>query len=61
MDNGRNRADLTMLASGESPDPVRLWWARLDDDRAVTSDIRLADALRSAIDCCHGGDKWAAT
>jgi hypothetical protein len=31
MDNGRNRTDQTMLASGSSSSPVRLWWARLDD------------------------------
>ena len=37
MDNGRNHTDRTMLASGESPDPVRLWWARRDDDRVVQS------------------------
>ena len=35
MDNGRNHTDRTMLGTGESPDPVRLWWARRDDDRAV--------------------------
>jgi hypothetical protein len=37
MDNGRNHVDRTMLGSGESPDPVRLWWARRDDDQAVWS------------------------
>ena len=37
MDNGRNHTDRTMLGSGESPDPVRLWWARRDDDQAVFS------------------------
>ncbi len=37
MDNGRNHVDRTMVGSGESPDPVRLWWARRDDDRAVWS------------------------
>jgi len=26
-----------MLGTGEAPDPVRLWWARRDDDRAVRS------------------------
>jgi hypothetical protein len=31
MDNGRNRVDHTMLGSGVEGDPVRLWWARLDD------------------------------
>lgn len=37
MDNGRNHTDRTMRGAGESPDPVRLWWARRDDDRAVRS------------------------
>jgi hypothetical protein len=37
MDNGRNDTDRTMLGTGASPDPVRLWWARLDDDAAVRS------------------------
>ena len=37
MDNGRNHTDRTMLRSGESPDPVRLWWARRDDGSAVWS------------------------
>jgi hypothetical protein len=37
MDNGRNHTDRTMLGTGESPDPVRLWCARRDDDRAVRS------------------------
>ena len=37
MDNGRNETDRTMLASGTPPDPVRLWWARRDDARAVRS------------------------
>jgi hypothetical protein len=37
MDNGRNHTDRTMLGTGASPDPVRLWWARLDDDAAVRS------------------------
>lgn len=37
MDNGRNHTDRTMLGTGESPDPVRLWWARREDDRAVRS------------------------
>jgi hypothetical protein len=37
MDNGHNHTDRTMLGTGESPDPVRLWWARRDDDRAVRS------------------------
>jgi hypothetical protein len=31
MDQGRNRTDRTMLGSGSDPEPVRLWWARLDD------------------------------
>jgi hypothetical protein len=37
MDNGRNHTDRTMRGSGTSPDPVRLWWARRDDDAAVRS------------------------
>ncbi len=37
MDNGRNNTDRTMLGTGESPDAVRLWWARRDDDRVVRS------------------------
>ena len=37
MDNGRNHVDRTMLGTGESPDPVRLWWARRDDDRSSRS------------------------
>ena len=37
MDNGRNHVDRTMLGTGEAPDPVRIWWARRDDDRAVRS------------------------
>ena len=37
MDNGRNHTDRTMLGTGEAPDPVRLWWARRDDDQAVRS------------------------
>jgi hypothetical protein len=37
MDNGRNHTDRTMLGTGTAPDPVRLWWARRDDGRAVRS------------------------
>ncbi|MBK5111685.1 MAG: hypothetical protein JJE10_10085 [Thermoleophilia bacterium] len=37
MDNGRNRVDATMLGSGVESDPVRLWWARLDDADQVRS------------------------
>jgi hypothetical protein len=37
MDNGRNHTDRTMLGTGVAPDPVRLWWARRDDDAAVRS------------------------
>jgi hypothetical protein len=37
MDNGRNHVDRTMLGSGDSADPVRLWWTRRDDGRAVRS------------------------
>ena len=37
MDNGRNHTDSTMLGTGVSPDPVRLWWVRRDDERSVRS------------------------
>jgi hypothetical protein len=37
MDQGRNHVDRTMLSSGDDPDPVRLWWARHDDETAVRS------------------------
>jgi hypothetical protein len=37
MDNGRNETDRTMLGTGSAPDPVRLWWARRDDDLAISS------------------------
>jgi len=37
MDNGRNDTDRTMLGTGSSADPVRLWWARHDDGQAVRS------------------------
>ncbi len=37
MDNGRNDTDRTMLGTGRSPDPLRLWWARQDDQEAVRS------------------------
>ncbi len=37
MDNGRNHTDRTMLGTGVSPDPVRLWWVRRDDERSVRS------------------------
>ncbi len=37
MDNGRNDTDRTMLGTGRSPDPLRLWWARRDDQQAVRS------------------------
>jgi len=37
MDNGRNETDRTMRGTGLSPDPVRLWWVRRDDPRAVRS------------------------
>jgi len=39
MDNGRNRTDRTMLGSGDSPGPVRLWWARRDDGRVRSVEI----------------------
>ncbi len=37
MDNGRNSVDRSMLGTGASPDPVRLWWARREDAEAVRS------------------------
>jgi hypothetical protein len=37
MDNGRNETDRTMLGTGSAPDPVRLWWARRDNDLTVSS------------------------
>jgi hypothetical protein len=39
MDNGRNRTDRTMLSSGTQADPVRLWWARLDDGSVRSTEI----------------------
>jgi hypothetical protein len=39
MDNGRNHVDHTMLGSGVQPDPVRLWWARLDDGSTRSAEI----------------------
>ena len=39
MDNGRNAVDMTMLGSGSSSSPVRLWWARHDDDTAHSTEI----------------------
>lgn len=39
MDNGRNATDRTMLASGSSPDPVRLWCSRLDDGATQSLEI----------------------
>lgn len=37
MDQGRNSTDWSMVASGDSPAPVRLWWARIDDPQALRS------------------------
>jgi hypothetical protein len=39
MDNGRNRVDHTMLGSGVQEDPLRLWWARLDDGSVRSVEI----------------------
>ena len=39
MDNGRNHVDRTMVGSGESASPVRLWWARLDDGTTRSVEI----------------------
>ena len=37
MDNGSNDVSHTMLGSGRAPDPLRLWWVRHDDERAIAS------------------------
>jgi len=37
MDNGRNSTDWSMRDTGDSPEPVRLWWARLDDAGDIRS------------------------
>ncbi len=39
MDNGRNATDATMLGSAATPAPVRLWWARHDDDAARSVEV----------------------
>lgn len=39
MDQGRNRVDRAMVGSGTDPDPVRLWWARLDDGSTSSTEI----------------------
>ena len=39
MDNGRNHTDHTMLGSGESASPLRLWWARLDDGKTRSTEV----------------------
>ena len=39
MDNGRNDTDRTMLGAGEQEGPVRLWWARHDDDASRSTEI----------------------
>src|SRR4051794_35321291 len=39
MDNGANRVDRSMLSSGDHPDPVRLWWARVDDGAVRSEEI----------------------
>ena len=39
MDNGRNRTDRTMLGSGTSPAPLRLWWARIDDGSLRSTEV----------------------
>lgn len=37
MDNGRNHTDRTMLGSGSSPDPLRLWWTRREEGAQARS------------------------
>lgn len=39
MDQGRNSVDRTMVGSGTDPDPVRLWWSRLDDGETRSTEI----------------------
>ena len=39
MDNGSNATDATMLGSAATPAPVRLWWARHDDDAARSVEV----------------------
>src|SRR5262249_51465411 len=39
MDNGRNTVDHTMLGSGVQEDPLRIWWARLDDGSVRSAEI----------------------
>ena len=39
MDNGRNHTDRTMLGSGDSVGPVRLWWSRIDDGATRSAEI----------------------
>jgi len=39
IDQGRNSTDRTMLGSGTSPDPARLWWAGSDDGVAGSTEI----------------------
>lgn len=39
MDQGRNSVDRAMVGTGTQPDPVRLWWARLDDGSVRSTEI----------------------
>lgn len=39
MDQGRNSVDRSMVGTGTQPDPVRLWWARLDDGSIRSTEI----------------------
>ncbi|HET6830367.1 MAG TPA: hypothetical protein VFH44_03355 [Solirubrobacterales bacterium] len=39
IDQGRNSTDRTMLASGEAPDPARLWWAEREGGRVRSTAI----------------------
>ena len=39
MDNGRNRVDRSMVGTGVQPDPVRLWWAGLEDGAVRSTEI----------------------
>ena len=49
MDNGRNDTDRAMLGTGSSPDPVRLWWVRHDDERSIRSRRDQRPAVRHRV------------
>ena len=39
MDQGRNSVDRSMIGTGAQPDPVRLWWARLEGGEVRSTEI----------------------